>query len=29
MGVLTAIYGLFYMLKTSLKVIEGGIQPTR
>jgi len=29
MGVLTSIYGLFYMLKTSLKVIEGGIQPTR
>jgi hypothetical protein len=28
-GVLTAIWGLFYMLKTSLKIIEARIVPTR
>jgi hypothetical protein len=28
-GIFTSIWGLFYMLKTSLKIIEGGVQPTR
>jgi hypothetical protein len=27
-GILTAIWGLFHMLRVSLKVIEGRIQPT-